>query len=57
MVHTEVLGEIGKDFDDLKVRDPSKYRQLEDKLRRFKNETGYAVASSPTYVRQAERMR
>ncbi len=57
MVHREVLSDIGKDFDDLKVRNPSKYQQLEDKLKRFKNETGFAVATSPTHVKQAERLR
>lgn len=57
MSHGEISQKVNRNFDDLKVRDPKKYRELEEKYRRFEHETSFAVAMSPPgHVRRAERM-
>ena len=48
MVHREISDRINRDFDDLRVRAPSKYRELEEKYRRLQHETNFAVAMSST---------
>lgn len=54
--HKRISREINQDFDDLSVRNPSKYRELEQDYKRLKEKTGLAVAMAPTHIRQAERM-
>jgi hypothetical protein len=48
MVHREISERINRDFDDLKVRNPGKYRELEQKYKRFEHETNFAVSMSST---------
>ncbi|HEX9240519.1 MAG TPA: hypothetical protein VF910_07710 [Candidatus Bathyarchaeia archaeon] len=48
MVHREISERINRDFDDLKVRNPGKYRELEEKYKRFEHEANFAVAMSGT---------
>ena len=46
MVHREISDRINRDFDDLKVRNPGKYRELEEKYKRFEHEANFAVSMS-----------
>lgn len=48
MVHREISERINRDFDDLKVRNPKAYHQLEDEYKRFEHKANFAVAMSPT---------
>ena len=55
--HTRLLSEQRQNFDDLSVRDPEKYRQLEEKQKRLNFETSMAVTMSPPgHVARAERL-
>lgn len=53
--HKRLLSEQKQNFDDLSVRNPEKYRQLEEKQKRLNFEASMAVAMSPVHVRKAER--
>ena len=59
MTHRGISEKINRDFEDLKVRNPSKYQELEGKYRRLQNEANVAVSLSPVpmHVRKAERLR
>ncbi|OLE76961.1 hypothetical protein AUG19_01800 [archaeon 13_1_20CM_2_54_9] len=59
MTHRETSDRINQNFDDLKVRAPEKYRELEEEQRRLEHKTSFAVAMSKIsgHVRRAERMR
>lgn len=58
MTHKDITRRIDQDFNDLKVRNPEKYRELEGKYRRLQDEANTAVALSPVpaHVRRAERL-
>jgi hypothetical protein len=47
MVHREISERINRDFDDLKVRSPMKYKEFEKEYRRLQEKTNFAVAMSP----------
>lgn len=53
MTHGEDLPEINKNLNDLKVRNPSMYRRLDEEVRRLKHKTSFAVSMSP--IGRAER--
>ncbi len=57
MVHREISEKINQDFDDLKVRNPKAYRELEAKYRRLEQEANFRVSMSrvPGHIREAER--
>lgn len=57
MTHTETLGLLKQDLDDLKVRNPKKYDELERRLRRIELESNFYVSQSPAGVRAMERAR
>jgi len=46
MVHREISERINRDFDDLKVRSPMKYKEFEEEYRRLQHKTNFAVAMS-----------
>lgn len=55
--HKQILAEQKQNFDDLAVRDPDKYRELEQKQKRLNFETSLAVSlAAPGHVRRAEKM-
>lgn len=55
--HKRLLADQKENFDDLSVRNPAKYRELEEKQKRLNFETSMAVSMSPPgHVRRAERM-
>jgi hypothetical protein len=58
MTHRETSERINQNFDDLKVRSPEKYKELEEDQKRLEHKTSFAVAMSkiPGHVRRAERM-
>jgi hypothetical protein len=58
MTHRETSERINQNFDDLKVRAPDKYRELEEDQKRLEHKTSFAVsmAKIPGHVRRAERM-
>ena len=47
MTHGEDLPDIGRNLDDLKVRNPKAYRQFDQEVRRLKHKTSFAVSMSP----------
>jgi hypothetical protein len=48
MVHREISERINRDFDDLKVRNPRAYQELEKEYKRFEHRTNFAVSMSST---------
>lgn len=57
MTHREISKEINQDFDDLKVRNPTKYHELERKYRRLELEANFAVSQSPPGTKSMERLK
>ena len=57
MVHGEILSRLNQDLDDLKVRNPKAYENIEKRLRRLEAEANFDVATSPIGVRSMEKMR
>lgn len=56
MTHKETLSLLNQDLDDLKVRNPNKYREIEKKLRRLELESNFQVSQSPPGTRSMERL-
>ncbi len=54
MTHKELTATLNADLDDLKVRNPMKYREIERKLKMLEIEAGFAVATAG--VRSMERL-
>lgn len=54
--HRRLLSEQNQNLEDLKVRNPNRYREIEEKQRRLNFEASMAVAMSPVHVRNAERL-
>jgi hypothetical protein len=57
MVHDVILRNLSDDLDDLKVRNPKKYREIEKKAERLESEASFAVSQSPVGVSRMERLR
>ena len=57
MTHKQILGRLNQDLDDLEVRNPKAYRNIESRLRRLEAEANFDVAVSPIGVKSMERMR
>jgi hypothetical protein len=55
MTHKQIEQALDQNLDDLKVRNPQKYQQIERKLRLLEIESGFAVAQSPPGIRSMER--
>lgn len=56
MSHKELLKEQNQNLEDLKVRNPNRYKEIEEKQRRLNFEASMAVAMSPTHIQRAERL-
>lgn len=52
--HKQLLAEQNQNLNDLNVRNPTKYREIEEKQKRLNFEASMAVAMSPMHVRRAE---
>ena len=57
MTHQQVLPELSPNLDDLKVRDPNTYKQLEREANILKIKSDIALAHAPIGMRRMERMR
>lgn len=57
MTHKEVLGNLKQDLDDLKVRNPKAYREIENDLKRLEAKANFDVSMSPIGIRDMERGR
>lgn len=55
MTHRDIMKLLGDDLDDLKVRNPSEYRRIENKLRRLEIEASFDVSQSPPGTKSMER--
>lgn len=55
MTHREIEAVLNQDLDDLKLRNPTKYREIERKLKMLEIEAGFAVATAG--VRSMERLK
>jgi hypothetical protein len=55
MTHKQIEQSLNENLDDLKVRNPRRYEEIERKLRLLEIESGFAVAQSPPGIRSMER--
>jgi len=51
MAHTPILRKLKEDLDDLKVRNPKKYDENEEILRRLQHKASVDVSTSPAFRR------
>ena len=57
MTHRDISRRINQDLDDLQVRDPKKYDEIERRYRRLELDANFYVSQSPPGTRSMERMR
>ena len=57
MVHKEILKNLNQDLDDLKVRNPKAYHEIENELKRLEAKANFDVSMSPVGIRDMERGR
>jgi len=57
MTHRDISRRINQDLDDLKVRNPKKYDEIENRYRRLELEANFLVSQSPPGTRSMERLK
>lgn len=57
MTHREIEKQLNENLDDLKVRSPSKYQEIERDLTLLKIKSDLALAGSPIGVRRMEKLK
>ncbi len=57
MTHRDISRRINQDLDDLQVRDPKKYDEIEKRYRRLELEANFAVSQSPAGTRSMEKLK
>lgn len=57
MTHRQIEKQLNENLDDLKVRSPSKYQEIERDLNLLKIKSDLALAGAPIGVRRMERLK
>jgi len=57
MTHQQIERLLNQDLDDLKVRNPQRYQELEKQLRLLQLKASLAVSASPIGLKRMEKLK